>query len=167
MLSRDWDSFIPAYVAYWGFPGGSAVKNPTAMQEMLVDPWVGKISWKRAWQSTPIFLPGESHEQSQTWLRTHTCCLPGSTSGKESASQGKKSKRHGFNSWIGKIPWRRKWQPTPIFLPAKSQGEKSLEGYSPKGHKESDLTEQLITCCLLVNSQHIASFITIPVPSSL
>ena len=42
-----------------------------------------------------------------------------------------------------KMPWRRKWQPTPVFLPAKSHGQKSLVGYSPWGHKESNMTEQL------------------------
>ena len=37
--------------------------------------------------------------------------------------------------WLGKIPWRRKWQPTPVFLPGKSCGQRSLAGYSPRGHK--------------------------------
>ena len=41
-----------------------------------------------------------------------------------------------LNSWIGKIPWRRKWQPTPVFLPGKSHGQRSLAGYSPWGRKE-------------------------------
>ena len=49
----------------------------------------------------------------------------------------------GFDSWVRKIPWRRKWQPTPIFLPGKSHGWRSLVGYSPWGHKESDTTERL------------------------
>jgi len=44
-----------------GFPGGSVVENPPALQEL--DPWVGKIPWRRAWQPTPVFLPGESHGQ--------------------------------------------------------------------------------------------------------
>ena len=48
-----------------------------------------------------------------------------------------------FNPWVGKIPWRRKWQPTPVFLPGESHGERILVGYSPRGHKESDTTEQL------------------------
>ena len=43
----------------------------------------------------------------------------------------------------GKIPWRRKWQPTPVFLPEKSHGQRSLVDYSPWGRKESDMTEQL------------------------
>ena len=41
---------------------------------------------------------------------------------------------------VGKIPWRRKWQLTPVFLPGKSHGERSLAGYSPWGCKESDMT---------------------------
>ena len=43
--------------------------------------------------------------------------------------------------WVGKIPRRRKWQPTPVFLPGRSHGQRSLPGYSPWGHKESDTTE--------------------------
>jgi len=49
----------------------------------------------------------------------------------------------GFNPRVRKVPWRRKWQPTPVFLPGKSHGQKSLTGYSPWGCKESDRTEQL------------------------
>ena len=44
-------------------------------------------------------------------------------------------RRLWFNPWSRKIPWRRKWQPTPIFLPGKSHGQSSLVGYSPWGHK--------------------------------
>jgi len=42
--------------------------------------------------------------------------------------------------WVGKIPWRRKWQPTPVFLPGEPQGRGSLAGYSPFGSQESDTT---------------------------
>ena len=41
----------------------------------------------------------------------------------------------GFNPWVGKIPWRRKWQPTPVFLPGESHGQRSLAGYSPWGRR--------------------------------
>ena len=44
---------------------------------------------------------------------------------------------------MSSLDWRRKWQPTPVFLPGKSHGQKSLEGCSPWGHKESDTTERL------------------------
>ena len=46
-----------------------------------------------------------------------------------------------FDPWVGKIPWRRKWQPTPVFSPGKFHGLRSLVGYSPWGHKELDMTE--------------------------
>ena len=48
-------------------------------------------------------------------------------------------RRPGFDSWVGKIPWRRKWQPTPVFLPGVSHGQRSLAGYSPWGCKSHDL----------------------------
>ena len=51
--------------------------------------------------------------------------------------------RPGVDPWVGKIPWRRKWQPTPVFLSGKSHGWRSLVGYSPWGHKELDMTEWL------------------------
>ena len=44
-------------------------------------------------------------------------------------------------SWFGKIPWRRQWLPTPAFLPGEFYGQRSLAGYSPQGHKESDMTK--------------------------
>ena len=67
--------------------------------------------------------------------------LPRWLSGKEFACQCRRHKRCRFNPWVGKIPWKRKWQPTPVFLPGKSHVQRSLVGYSPPGHKESDTTE--------------------------
>ena len=51
--------------------------------------------------------------------------------------------RQGFNPWVGKVPWRRSWQPTPVFLPREFHGQRSQAGYSPRGCKELDVTEQL------------------------
>ena len=51
--------------------------------------------------------------------------------------------RPRFDPWVEKIPWRRAWQPTPVFLPGESHGQRSLMGYSPWGHNESDTTERL------------------------
>ena len=59
------------------------------------------------------------------WLRSYSVCL--------------QCGRPGFDPWVGKIPWRRKWQPTPVFLPGESRGRRSLVG--PQGRKESDTTE--------------------------
>jgi hypothetical protein len=47
----------------------------------------------------------------------------------------------GFNSWIRKIPWRRKWQPTPVVLSGEAHGQRSLMSYCPQGHKKSDTTK--------------------------
>ena len=71
--------------------------------------------------------------KSQTWLSDWTATrgrlgFPGGTSGKELTCQCGRCKRHRFNSWVGKIPWRRKWQSTPLFLPGKSHGQRSLLG---------------------------------------
>ena len=51
--------------------------------------------------------------------------------------------RHRFDPQVGKMPWRRERQTTPVFLPGKSHGQRSLAGYSPRGHEESDMTEWL------------------------
>ena len=50
----------------------------------------------------------------------------------------------GFDPWVGTLPWRREWQPTPVFLPGEFHGQRSLVGYCPWGHKESDMTERLM-----------------------
>ena len=63
------------------------------------------------------------------WLRRWSVCL--------------QYGRPRFNPWVGKIPWRRQWQHTPVFLPGKFHGLRSLVGYSPWRCKESDMTEQL------------------------
>ena len=66
-------------------------------------------------------------------------------SGEESAYQCRGCRRLRFYPWVGKISWRRKWQPTPVFLPGKSQGQGILASYSPWGPKESDMIEWLST----------------------
>ena len=60
------------------------------------------------------------------WYRIHLLC-----------------RRPRFDAWVGKIPWRREWQPTPVILPGEFHGQRSLAGYSPWGHKELDTTERL------------------------
>ena len=66
--------------------------------------------------------------------------FPGRASGNEFACQCRRHKRCGFDSWVRKIPWRA-WPPTPVFLLGESHGQRSLAGYSPWDHKESDMTE--------------------------
>ena len=52
-------------------------------------------------------------------------------------------RRPGLDPWVGKIPWRKQWLPTPVFLPEEFHGQRSLAGWSPSGHKHSDTTESL------------------------
>ena len=68
---------------------------------------------------------------------------------KESAWQCRSHRRCGFNPWVGKVPWRRASQPTPVLLPGESPGQRSLVGYSPWGHKDSDTTEWLCVRAIL------------------
>ena len=65
----------------------------------------------------------------------------GGASGKESACQYMRPKSCKFSPWNGKTPWRTAWQPTRVFLPGESHGQRSLAGYSPYGYKESGMTE--------------------------
>ena len=75
------------------------------------------------------------------WLRWSRICL--------------QFKRPRFDPWFGKIPWRKKWQPTLVFLPREFHGQRSLVGYSPWGGKEMDTTEQVtISFQLLIKAHH-------------
>ena len=124
------------------------VKNLPASRRPRFYFWVRKIPWRKAWQPSPVFLPGESHGQrnqagyspwghrvehnndqaQHTYQSNHydPSSLPpylqdmvynnglaflDSASGKEPACQCKRCKMHGFDPWVRKIPWRRKWQP--------------------------------------------------------
>ena len=57
--------------------------------------------------------------------------LPSGSSGKEPSCQCRRHKRRGFNPWVRQIPFKRAWQPTPVFLPGKSHGQRSLASYGP------------------------------------
>ena len=72
-----------------------------------------------------------------------------------------------FHFWVGKMPWSRKWQITPVFLPGKFHGQRSLVGCSPWGCQESDMTEQLsVHTCTHTNTHtdfyHIKFFVLTP-----
>ena len=77
--------------------------------------------------------------------------LPRGLKGKEFTCQCRRCRRHGFNPWIRKIPWRRKWQPTPVLLPGKFHGQKSLVGYKSMGLQRvrDDLAHKYLTTKIL------------------
>ena len=85
----------------------------------------------------------------KSWLTvTHVYTdFPGGASGKEPVCQSRRYKRFRLSPWVGKIPWRRAWQPTPAFLSGESHGQRSLVGYSPWCCKESNTTEATKHAC--------------------
>ena len=95
--------------------------------------------WTASWSLScmpviTLFVGGSGVPRLPMWL-----------TGKESACSAGVAGDLGVIPGSGKIPGRRKWQPTPILLPGESQGQRSLAGYRPWGCKESDMTEQLST----------------------
>ena len=71
-------------------------------------------------------------------------------------------RRTEFNPWLGKIPWRRKWQPTPVFLPGQFHGQRTLVDCSTRSCKESDTTERLSVFQVINNES--CSFLQYPPP---
>ena len=73
--------------------------------------------------------------REETQKTDHHICdrgFPGGARGKEPTCQCRRQKRYGFDPWVGKIPWRRAWELTPVFLPGEPHGQRSLGGgYSP------------------------------------
>ena len=94
--------------------------------------------------------------------------FPGGSDGKESASS---CRRPRFDPWIRKIPWRREWLPTPVFLPEEFQGQKSLAGYRLWDCKGSDMTEPLTLLswyfCLIFLRSHQHTVFTAAIPFSI
>ena len=72
-----------------------------------------------------------------SWLRWKRMCL--------------QCRKPRFSPWLRKIPWSRTWQPTPVFLPGECHGQRRLVGYSPWGHKELDMTQQLTLYCAAIS----------------
>ena len=99
-------------------------------------------TWLSAWT--------ELNWTELNWLKPYQSLfgLPGGTSGKESTCQYRRRRRCEFDLWVRKIPWRWKWQPTPVFLPGESHGQKSLVAYSPQGCTELDTTEVTSHACI-------------------
>ena len=93
-------------------------------------------------EKRPVYdTDGKRIDLEKSWGKSkenHFVCskdtgFPGGTTGKEPACQCRRHKRCRFDPWVGKILWRRAWQPTPIFLPGEPYGQRSLVGYSPWG----------------------------------
>ena len=88
----------------------------------------------------------DKQEEGANWLQKHARqkCTHKLTQGSPGGSVIKHQPANAgdvFDPWVGKIPWRRKWLPIPVFLRGEFRGQRSLAVYSPWGHKESDTTE--------------------------
>ena len=113
---------------------------------------MGKIPCRKKWQPTPVFLPGESHGQRSLEGYSPWCCKELDMTDRLMLSFilkfiGKKGQfLHIYLHILSPtsiLPRKRKWQPTPVFLPGESHGRRSLVGCSLQGRKESDRTERL------------------------
>ena len=135
----------------WILPLGS----PSDLRWKRILSWVWQWGGKeeslgnkaRVFSITKAYSPGRRLCQSQVLPKGKgghfaqssplypSCLNPGLPrwwcSSKEPACQSRRLRRCGFSPWVGKIPWRRAWQPTPVFLPGKSHGQRCLVGYSP------------------------------------
>ena len=118
--------------------GDEGWSGPSFLTASVPQSWILCLS-RAAWSSgTPDSL------RTCSFCRVLLPTFPGGSDGKSICLQ---CRRPGFNPWVGKIPWRRKWQPTPVLSPGNFHGWRSLVGYSPWGRKESDTSEQLHLHC--------------------
>ena len=138
-----------SYIRLLATPWTIAHQAPTSMGSSRQEHWSGLPFPSPGDLPNPGIKPGPP----ALWADALTAELPsrekhsttvGQISSKESACNARGvCRRGGFNPWVRKIPGRRKWQSTPIFLPGESHRRRSLAGYSPWDCKESDTTEQL------------------------
>ena len=141
---------IPHVLFVWASLVAQRLKRLPGMQETQVrslsreDPLEKEmathsstLAWRIPLGRSLVGYSRWGRKESDTTERLHSL-TPWWLNGKESTCQ---CGRHGFDLWVRKIPWRRKWQPTPVFLPGKSHRERHLVGYSSWGRKESNTTK--------------------------
>ena len=152
---------------FMGSQDGGSGKEPAYKCRRLrrcgFHPWVRKVrplekkmatrssilAWRIPWTEEPGELQSMGsqrvgNDRADFFLSLclgYVLGLPRWLRGKESTCQCSRYQTHVFNPWVGKISWKRKWQPTPVFLPGESHGQRSLAGYSPGGLKELDTIE--------------------------
>ena len=123
----------------WGYLPSPGVKfKSPALASGLFTVWATGAHMSSKWQeiasviphiSIPSYIALRYIARLPSWLRWWRICL--------------QCRKPRFNSWVGKTSWSRKWQPTPVFFPGKTHGQRSLADYSPWGCKELDTNEQL------------------------
>ena len=122
-----------------GGRGGAPCPQHCHALYLLLGARVAGIEARGAWGSVEEFSP-PTQETLGPILGHSIIVLPFLALPRWLSSKGAtcQCRRRRFDPWLRKIPWRRKWQPTPIIFPGKSHGQRSLVGYSPWGRKEAD-----------------------------
>ena len=150
-----------------GFPGAARGEEPTCQCRRISEagsiPGSGRspeegmaihssiLAWRIPWTEEPAGLQSMGSQRvGHDW--SNLACMHAAIKNK---CQCWRPKRHWFDCWVRNIPWRRKWQPTPVFLPGESHRWRSLLGYSPWGRKESDTTEQLTHMFLIIAKMNL------------
>ena len=145
MLSRFVIAFLPRskhLLISWLQSPSAVILEPKKIKSVTVFIVSPSICHEVMGPDAMIFLFGILSFKPAFSLSSFTFDFPGGSDSKASVyNVGDPSSIPEFAPWVGKIPWRRKWQPTPVFLPGESHGRRSLVGYSPRGRKESDTTE--------------------------
>ena len=129
--------------------GASLVAQMVSNLPAMLETWVRSLGWEGRWrrarQPTPVFLMEHPRGQrglawglkeSDTTKQPSTAQHGGFPSG-SAVKNLAATQETWVLSWVGKLPWKRKWQPTPVFLPEKPHGQRSLLSYSPRGSQKS------------------------------
>ena len=118
----------------------SSLSSPTKPLSLFSKPAIKQIVTRKSplINHTNYHRMRSRHSYTQKWIAPYW--LQGT-----SLVASLQCRRSAFDPWFGKIPWRRAWQPTPVFLPGESPWTEEPGGYRPWGHKESDITKWLST----------------------
>ena len=137
----DLTSLLPSWIQSNARPQGGAEQRRghghARPKAKFPDSWLpGKCSLTlRNWPHSSSASFDNRKSPNKETIQPQLCWLPRWSSGKESTHRCRRRKRLRCDPWVRKIPWRKKWQPTPVFLPGESHGQRSLAGYSPWGRK--------------------------------
>ena len=121
---------------YWSFSFNISPSNEHPGLVSRMD-WLDLLAIQGILKSLLQHHSSKASTPCQITLK-HSKRFPGGSDSKRICLQ---HRRIRFDPWVGKIPWRRAWQPTPLFLPGEFRGQRSLKGHSPWGRKEPDTTE--------------------------
>ena len=138
----------PVWFLGWEDPLENGKAYPlqySGLENSMDSRWGHKVSDITEWLSLSLNCVIQADNPGELVIFHHITGFRDGSSGKESACQCMRPKRHGFNPWVRKILWKRKWQPIPVFLHRESNRQICLVGYSLWGHKVSGTTEQAHT----------------------